>query len=134
MSANDFDVEVGGLQRSHEAKPERQVHLGAARGRYIAEVDDPFRRPAEALKQLPHRRFGLLVIAGELQYPVREHLLERSQVTQLGDVLAGLAPGRTSAEEITTFDSTGLAIQDLALALAVLERIGELKGVLEFPL
>ena len=49
-------------------------------------------------------------------------------------MLAGLAPGRASADEITTFDSTGLAIQDLALALAVLERLGELEGVLELPL
>lgn len=72
--------------------------------------------------------------AGELQHSVREHLVKREQVTQLGDVLAGLAPGRASAEEITTFDSTGLAIQDLALALAVLERVGELEGVLELPL
>jgi len=72
--------------------------------------------------------------AGELQHPLREQLLEQAQVTQLGDVLAGLAPGRASAEEITTFDSTGLAIQDLALALAVLERVGELENVLELPL
>jgi len=72
--------------------------------------------------------------AGELQHSVHEHLLERAQVTQLGDVLAGLAPGRRSADEITTFDSTGLAIQDLALALAVLEQAEELEGVLELPL
>ncbi len=72
--------------------------------------------------------------AGELQHSVREHLLEQSQVTQLGDVLAGLAPGRASAEEITTFDSTGLAIQDLALALVVLEKVSELEGLLELPL
>lgn len=72
--------------------------------------------------------------AGELQHPVREQLLAQAQVAQLGDVLAGLAPGRANDEEITTFDSTGLAIQDLALALAVLERVGELEGVLELPL
>jgi alanine dehydrogenase len=72
--------------------------------------------------------------AGELQHAVREHLLEQGQVTQLGDVLANLAPGRAGGEEITSFDSTGLAIQDLALALAVLERAGELEGVLELPL
>jgi alanine dehydrogenase len=47
-------------------------------------------------------------------------------VTQLGDVLAGSAEGRTSAAEITVFDSTGLAIQDLAVALAALERADEL--------
>jgi len=72
--------------------------------------------------------------SGELQHSVQQHLVKREQVTQLGDVLAGLAPGRANDEEITTFDSTGLAIQDLALALAVLERVGELKGVLELPL
>jgi ornithine cyclodeaminase/alanine dehydrogenase-like protein (mu-crystallin family) len=72
--------------------------------------------------------------AGELQHLVPENLIGREQVTQLGEVLANFAPGRTSAEEITTFDSTGLAIQDLALALAVLERVGKLEGVLELPL
>ena len=39
-------------------------------------------------------------------------------VTELGAVLAGDAPGRLSDNEITVFDSTGLAIQDLAVALA----------------
>jgi ornithine cyclodeaminase/alanine dehydrogenase-like protein (mu-crystallin family) len=52
--------------------------------------------------------------------------LTRDRVTELGAVLAGDASGRTSADEITTFDSTGLAIQDLAIALAALERASEL--------
>ena len=47
-------------------------------------------------------------------------------MTQLGDVLAGEAEGRRSEDEITAFDSTGLAIQDLAVALAALERADEL--------
>jgi alanine dehydrogenase len=47
-------------------------------------------------------------------------------VTEVGAVLAGDASGRTSDEEITTFDSTGLAIQDLAIALAALEQAEEL--------
>ena len=38
----------------------------------------------------------------------------------------GDAEGRGSDEEVTTFDSTGLAIQDLAIALAALERADEL--------
>ena len=41
-------------------------------------------------------------------------------------MLAGDAEGRRSEDEITTFDSTGLAIQDLAIALAALERRDEL--------
>jgi alanine dehydrogenase len=59
---------------------------------------------------------------GELVHAVEAGKLEREQVTELGAVLAGDAPGRESDEEITTFDSTGLAIQDLAIALAALER------------
>jgi ornithine cyclodeaminase/alanine dehydrogenase-like protein (mu-crystallin family) len=45
-------------------------------------------------------------------------------------VLAGTAAGRSNDDEITVFDSTGLAIQDLAIALAALERAGE---VLDLP-
>jgi alanine dehydrogenase len=41
-------------------------------------------------------------------------------VRELGAVLTGAAPGRSSEDAITLFDSTGLAIQDLALCLALL--------------
>ena len=47
--------------------------------------------------------------------------MTRDDVTELGAVLTGSAEGRTSPDEITLFDSTGLAIQDLALCHAVLE-------------
>jgi ornithine cyclodeaminase/alanine dehydrogenase-like protein (mu-crystallin family) len=63
---------------------------------------------------------------GELVHAVEAGKLERSGITELGAVLAGEADGRRSAEEITTFDSTGLAIQDLAIALAAIERESEL--------
>ena len=63
---------------------------------------------------------------GELVHAVEAGRLERSGVTELGAVLAGDAQGRGSDEEITTFDSTGLAIQDLAIALAAIEREDEL--------
>jgi alanine dehydrogenase len=58
---------------------------------------------------------------GELANAVDAGLARREDVTQLGDVLNG-APGRTAADEITLFDSTGLAIQDLAICRAVYER------------
>jgi alanine dehydrogenase len=64
--------------------------------------------------------------AGELMHAVELGLLERDHVTELGDVLAGTATGRRSDDEITTFDSTGLAIQDLAVALAAMEQADEL--------
>lgn len=47
-------------------------------------------------------------------HAVEAGVLERGDVTQLGNVLAGNADGRQSDEEITVFDSTRLAIQDLS--------------------
>jgi alanine dehydrogenase len=63
---------------------------------------------------------------GELVHAVEAGALRREQVTELGAVLAGDAPGRQADDEVTVFDSTGLAIQDLAIALAAMERAGEL--------
>jgi alanine dehydrogenase len=63
---------------------------------------------------------------GELAAAVEAGTVSRADVTMLGDVLAGTADGRRSRAEITLFDSTGLAIQDLAIALAAVERLDEL--------
>jgi alanine dehydrogenase len=63
---------------------------------------------------------------GELVHAVEAGAIARDEVTQLGDVLAGTAPSRRSSEEITAFDSTGLAIQDLSIALAAMEGAGAL--------
>jgi ornithine cyclodeaminase/alanine dehydrogenase-like protein (mu-crystallin family) len=63
---------------------------------------------------------------GELAAAVEAGRIERDDVTMLGDVFSGKAEGRSSADEITLFDSTGLAIQDLAIALAALERAADL--------
>jgi ornithine cyclodeaminase/alanine dehydrogenase-like protein (mu-crystallin family) len=59
---------------------------------------------------------------GELVHAVEAGTLSRDDVTELGAVLDGSAEGRRADDEITVFDSTGLAIQDLAIALAVLRR------------
>jgi alanine dehydrogenase len=58
---------------------------------------------------------------GELSGAVAVGMVERVAVTELGAVLAGDAPGRQDDGEITLFDSTGLAIQDLGITLAVLD-------------
>jgi ornithine cyclodeaminase/alanine dehydrogenase-like protein (mu-crystallin family) len=63
---------------------------------------------------------------GDLVHAVEAGVLARDDVAQLGDVLIGKAEGRASARDITIFDSTGLAIQDLAIALAATERADEL--------
>ena len=64
---------------------------------------------------------------GDLVHAVEASVLARDDVSQLGDVLIGTAEGRKSDDDITVFDSTGLAIQDLAIALAALERADDLR-------
>lgn len=59
---------------------------------------------------------------GELANAVDARAIKREDVSQLGDVLVGSAKGRLAAEDTTLFDSTGLAIQDLAICQAVYER------------
>jgi ornithine cyclodeaminase/alanine dehydrogenase-like protein (mu-crystallin family) len=59
---------------------------------------------------------------GELVHALEAGRLAREDVTELGLVLAGDAEGRRGDEEATVFDSTGLAIQDLAIALAAMEQ------------
>jgi alanine dehydrogenase len=64
---------------------------------------------------------------GDLVHAVEAGAVNRDDATELGAVLAGTAPGRRDDEDITVFDSTGLAIQDLAIALAAVERAAELE-------
>lgn len=61
------------------------------------------------------------VHGGELTGAVATGLVEREDVTELGAVLAGDAPGRPGPQAVTLFDSTGLAIQDLAVVAGALD-------------
>ena len=63
---------------------------------------------------------------GELAGAVSGSVVTREEVTDLGMVLSGAAEGRRSASDITLFDSTGLAIQDLAIAKAAYAKAPEL--------
>jgi alanine dehydrogenase len=69
---------------------------------------------------------------GELANGVEAGVVSREDVTQLGDVINGNALWTRSDAEITLFDSTGLAIQDLAICQAVYESWRE--GDVEAPL
>ena len=59
---------------------------------------------------------------GDVSRAVEAGALGREDVSELGRVLLGEEPGRAAGDEITVFDSTGLAVQDLAVAAAVYER------------
>ncbi len=60
--------------------------------------------------------------AGDLIQAVREGHLRWEDVTEIGRVLAGEAPGRTSPDEVTFFKSVGVAVQDAMTAGAILAR------------
>jgi ornithine cyclodeaminase/alanine dehydrogenase-like protein (mu-crystallin family) len=63
---------------------------------------------------------------GELTAGVEASVVTRGDVTDLGAVLTGEADGRRDAGDITLFDSTGLALQDLAIAKAAYAKASEL--------
>jgi alanine dehydrogenase len=77
---------------------------------------------------------------GDISRAVEAGSMTREDVTELGHILLGDAPGRESSDEITVFDSTGLAVQDLAVAALVYERYREepdgpaFDGVIEISL
>ncbi|MDD2639249.1 MAG: alanine dehydrogenase [Methanothrix sp.] len=58
--------------------------------------------------------------SGEVNVPLTRGLFSIEEIwASIGEVIAGKVPGRESEEEITVFDSTGLAIQDVATARKV---------------
>ena len=60
--------------------------------------------------------------AGDLLIPLRRGSMTEDHIyAELGEIVAGLKPGRVSPEEITLFKSVGVAVQDVAAADAVLE-------------
>jgi alanine dehydrogenase len=117
-------LEAGALQ------PGQHVSLMGADGAGKAEADDAELTRARVFcddwEQASH--------GGELAHAVEAGLLTRDDVVDLGKVLTGAAEGRQSDADITLFDSTGLAIQDLAIALAALERLDSLEDLAQLEL
>lgn len=60
---------------------------------------------------------------GELHHALDQKVMKRDQVhAELGEVVAGAKPGRTSSDEVIVFDSTGMALQDVVTAALVYEK------------
>lgn len=72
---------------------------------------------------------------GEINVAVRKSLFDEGKVwSTLGDVISGTKPGRENERAITVFDSTGLAIEDLATAKLVYEKARERGGYLSLDI
>ena len=61
------------------------------------------------------------VSIGEAQHAVAGGMVKESDIVQIGAVVNGSHPGRTSDDQITLFDGTGVGLQDLAVAAAVVD-------------
>ena len=61
---------------------------------------------------------------GEIHQALQAGQITQDELVELGDVIAGRAAGRTSDEQITVTDLTGVAVQDIMIATAVYEALG----------
>lgn len=69
------------------------------------------------------------VSIGEAQHAFDAGTIAESAITPIGAVIGGAHPGRSSDEEITLFDGTGVGLQDLAVADLALRRSAALDGI-----
>ncbi|WP_406647856.1 ornithine cyclodeaminase family protein [Aliisedimentitalea scapharcae] len=61
------------------------------------------------------------ITIGEAQHAVGQGLIDAEQITEIGAVINGTQAGRQTAKDITLFDGTGVGLQDLAVASAVVD-------------
>ena len=97
----------------------------------------------QELSEATLRRASLLAVdavptalteAGDLLPLLEKGRLYSRQLVELGDIIVGRHAGRTDAEQVTVFESQGLAIQDLAVGLRVLAAARERGLGIELPL
>ncbi len=68
-----------------------------------------------------------VVAKGECQHAAKLGLVSAENITEIGAVLEGTRPGRTGPSDVTLFDATGMAIQDLVVGAIALTKAGEMK-------
>ena len=59
------------------------------------------------------------LVRGEIHQALKAGLIAEADLVELGQIINGQAPGRTSDEQITVADLTGVAVQDMTIAEAV---------------
>ena len=97
------------------------THINAV-GAYTPQMQEvPPETVLRAKVVIDHRKSSMEE-AGDLIIPLQQGLMTADHIyAELGEIAAGLKPGRTSPEEITFFKSVGVAVQDVAAASRVLD-------------
>jgi len=98
------------------------VHINAI-GSFTPEMQEIPEQTVRRARLVVGSREGCLSETGDLIIPIRKGLIAEDDIyAELGEIAAGIKPGRESAEEITLFKSVGNAVQDVSVARAVLTR------------
>lgn len=113
-------VSTSPLLHSAEIRPGTHITAVGADASYKQELDPAILQRADlvvadSISQCCER--------GEIAHALRAGLLEKERLLELGNVISGSAPRRTSDSQITVADLTGVAVQDIQIAKAVFEAV-----------
>lgn len=102
------------------------THINAI-GAYTPQMQEVDAETIRRAKVVIDSRQAALVEAGDLIVPLQQGLITEAHIhAEIGEIVAGLKPGRERDDEITYFKSVGVAVQDVAAARRVLDRAAEL--------
>jgi alanine dehydrogenase len=104
------------------------THVNAAGSNSLLRREIDEKTVAMASPVVVDSRPSALKEAGDLLPALEKGRLHAGALTELGEVIAGVRPGRTSADQITLFESQGMAMQDLIIA-AELAKLARAKGI-----
>ncbi len=101
------------------------VHINAAGSNAAGRRELDEEAVGRASRVVVDARDQAMIEAGDLLAPIRAGVLSWDRVEELGPIVAGSAPGRRRAEEITLFESQGIALEDVATMHLVYTRARE---------
>ena len=102
------------------------THINAV-GAYTPQMQEVDAETIQRAKVVIDSRQASLAEAGDLIVPLRQGLITEAHIhAEIGEIVAGLKPGRERDDEITYFKSVGVAVQDVAAARRVLDRAAAL--------
>ncbi|MFQ5921708.1 MAG: ornithine cyclodeaminase family protein [Anaerolineales bacterium] len=102
------------------------THINAV-GAYTPEMQELDEHAVEQAHVVVDSREAVLAEAGDLMIPIQKGLIREDHIrAELGEIVSGDAPGRSTDDQITLFKSVGVAVQDAAAAGLSLRRAEEL--------
>ncbi|MBI4392081.1 MAG: ornithine cyclodeaminase family protein, partial [candidate division NC10 bacterium] len=113
---------------------EEGTHLNAAGSNFPQKQEIDKAAVTAARRIVVDSKEQAQIECGDLIAPISRGLLSWDQVHELGEVVAGKIPGRERPEDITLFESQGLALEDMAVAAVVYRKALREKVGRELPL